>query len=498
MADIDGQESQLEARILEAGIKDSSIKDNEKKREELLQNQQVRYFNDLFEKHQHLPVKVSHIAINNSQDVRTEVLQSMVDATVGTAINLQQLCEKSDLLALKLVSSGLAENAAQTLDSRGTFKVPLDSAAAPNLWSVSGRRGSSETLSVIDVVPKVELLPVKKFSAKTGTNVGNGEGDGYLQFQWRNAFGGGEKFTFDATKGTKTHSSYLLAYSQPVSPWWFWDSMLFKNSREMGRAELLLRGIKLSLRSDFIKGKNLNHELSFESVWRSTKAASSSSSNYLLSQCGDDLKNALSHSLYWDTRNSTTFPTRGSHYRVTNELALGRYVKSSLEAFKVRSWLDKDFITTSFTLRGGYLKSFSAARRQTHFADKFHVGGSNDVRSFQLMGLGPKDHLDSMGGDAFLAYGFSTFSRLPIKRWSNSSFRLHAFFNGGRLISHGNSDIQTLAKCLFSQHSTSMGLGLVFAHPMVRFEINFTVPLTAHSSDSIRKGFQYGIGLSFL
>ena len=137
-------------------------------------------------------------------------------------------------------------------------------------------------------------------------------------------------------------------------------------------------------------------------------------------------------------------------------------------------------------------------KRQVHISDKFQSGGPNDIRSFQSMGLGPKDHMNSIGGDAFVSYGVSVFSRLPIEKWSASNFRLHGFIDGGNLIDHNGQALTDCLAALSRQHSTSAGVGIILRHPMARFELNFSVPLTMHSGDDVRKGLQFGVGLSFL
>ncbi|CAR25067.1 SAM complex subunit SAM50 [Lachancea thermotolerans CBS 6340] len=486
---------ELETRILEASQRSSKLEEIDLEHQKVLQNQQLLYAKDLFSNKAHTPVHVSSVVVNNAECVRPSVLQNYLDQTITRATTFEHLCELSDILNMKLISNGLVENCTQTLDSRGVLHYELqDSDPKP---SYATPHSTGHTVSVVDIVPIVNLQPLKKISAKTGTNIGNGEGDGYLQLQWRNALGGGEKFTFDATKGTKTHSSYLFDYSQPLSPWWLWDCSVYKNSRSLGNMELLMRGTRASVRSAFEKHKHLNYELGVESLWRSTQATSTHSSDSLLLLAGDEVKNSLSHSVFWDTRDRPIFPLAGSFYKLTNELSPSKYWKCFFEASKVKSWRKNDFFTASFTLKGGYINNFSASK-PLHISDKFHNGGSNDVRSFQLMGLGPKDLHDSLGGDAFVSYGVSLFSRLPFKRWSDSNFRLHAFFNGARLINTNGDQLKNCISSLAREHSTSTGIGLVLGHPVARFELNFGIPLTAHTSDSARKGFQYGIGLSFL
>ncbi|SCV00834.1 LAME_0G12288g1_1 [Lachancea meyersii CBS 8951] len=486
----------LESRMLDSTENSSNYQDIEVQHQQLLQNQQLSYASSLFSQNTHTPTKVSNVIVNNSECVRSAVLQSYVDQTIGRATTLEQLCEESDILNMKLISNGLVESCTQTVDSRGVLHYDLNERNLRPSYAMFN--GSGTALSVVDVVSILNLQPLKKFTAKTGTNVGNGEGDGYLQFQWRNAFGGGEKLTFDATKGTKTHSSYLVDYAQPVSPFWSWDSAIYKNSRALGNLELLLRGMRASLTSTFEKHKNVNHEFLYEYVWRNTSASGSHTSDSLLMQCGNDIKTALGYSLFWDSRDKPIFPSSGNFFKISNELALNSFWKVGLETSKVKSWRRNNFFTMSASLKGGYINNFHPKSKAIHTSDKFHCGGSNDVRSFNLMGLGPKDLFDSLGGDAFVSYGVSVFSRLPVKRWSESNFRLHAFVNGGRLINSNGCSAKSCVQALSREHSISTGLGVVFGHPVARFELNFTVPLTAHASDSVRKGFQYGIGLSFL
>ncbi|AET38831.1 SAM complex subunit SAM50 Ecym_3342 [Eremothecium cymbalariae DBVPG len=463
--------------------------------QELEYKRQTQALQELLGKNAFMPIKISSTIVQGPDPIRDNVLQSYLDATIYKASNLNQLMYQSDVLHRLLVSQSLGESVTQTLDCRGTINAPISSIQIPSIFHSND---APQNLSVLDILHRLQIDPVKRFSAKTGTNIGNGEGDGYLQFQWRNILGGGEKITLDATKGTKTHSSYLLNYTTPVNPWWMGDLTAFKNAVQLGKAELYTRGFKTSLRSMFLDKRSWNHEFNIESVLRTTSNRNPQASDSLLLQCGDDFKNSISHAISRDSRDNAIFPSRGQYIKLFNELSLGTYWKSILEFTDAKSWLDKDFITMSTTIKGGYIANLNSDNKFIHMKDKFHSGGSNDVRGFQQMGLGPRDIYDSIGGDTFVAYGISVFSRLPVNKWSNSGFRLHWFLNGGRLINHNNSDLSGVLDQLCMEHSIATGIGILFKHPVARFELNFTLPLAAHSSDSVRKGFQYGIGLSFL
>ena len=139
--------------------------------------------------------------------------------------------------------------------------------------------------------------------------------------------------------------------------------------------------------------------------------------------------------------------------------------------------------------------------KNSSLLDRFYIGGPNDVRSFLLNGLGPKDYNSCIGGDLFLNGGISLITDIP--KYNESNFKIHNFINFGRLVGFNKdislfNNLQNLNLTLTSQYSISYGFGILFNHPMARFELNFVLPLVTHERDSLRKGIQYGIGVSFL
>ena len=46
--------------------------------------------------------------------------------------------------------------------------------------------------------------------------------------------------------------------------------------------------------------------------------------------------------------------------------------------------------------------------------------------------------------------------------------------------------------------SIAAGVGIVYAHPVARFELNFSLPLVLRKGEEGRKGLQLGIGINFL
>ncbi len=143
--------------------------------------------------------------------------------------------------------------------------------------------------------------------------------------------------------------------------------------------------------------------------------------------------------------------------------------------------------------------------------DRFQLGGPTDVRGFRLSGLGPRDGTDAVGGDVFAAGSANLLMPLP-KVGADKPLRLQAFVNGGRLLALRSKDQEgslssdevaqsmrdTISELGNGLPSMSAGIGLVYAHPAARFELNFSLPLVLRKGEEGRKGLQFGIGINFL
>jgi outer membrane protein insertion porin family len=86
------------------------------------------------------------------------------------------------------------------------------------------------------------------------------------------------------------------------------------------------------------------------------------------------------------------------------------------------------------------------------------------------------------------------------------------FINGGRLLALKGRDKEgqmdsaavsssvkkTLSALTEDLPSCAAGFGLVYAHPIARFEINFSLPLVMRAAEAGRKGLSFGVGVEFL
>ncbi|OBA19644.1 hypothetical protein METBIDRAFT_79643 [Metschnikowia bicuspidata var. bicuspidata NRRL YB-4993] len=451
-------------------------------KQQLMVEQSRAFLESLFAENSTIPVRTKNVQVTNSQHLRNSFLAAQLRPLLERdLVTLAQFLKSTDEVYRNLAKHDILEQCQVSL-----HQLPKQP------WS----RAPPRTL---DLVPVFNIVPQKKFYAKTGTNIGNGEGDGYIQFQLKNLFGGAENVVFDAVTGTKTPSSYVFNYSQPINNYsrFLWDSLVYVNTRNLDwiQSSVDTKGTthKISSRLD----SKLNFDLSFENAWRRLSNHGSRSME-VIRQLKDTFKSSVLFNIKYDTRDHPITPTIGSFARVgiekcglfrLNNVSFTKLVWEGQMACKL-----SETQTLIASNKAGAL--FGTANRTSNVLDRFHMGGPNDVRSFLLQGLGPKENNSSVGGDYFLSGGLSLLSHIP-RTPKDSNFKFHTFVNSGKLVKGGDT-FPNVVKKLTKEHSISIGTGILYNHPLARFELNFVLPITAHSTDYLRKGIQYGVGISFL
>lgn len=377
----------------------------------------------------------------------------------------------------------------------------------------------------VDVTATLHLKSAKRFIAKTGTDLGNGEGNGYANFMIKSLFGGAEMLSFDATIGTRTRSSYLLNFSAPLnnSARFKGEAIGYVSSRKIPWAshEQVIRGLSAKIRSS-------EFEAGYEAVLRTVCEISPNASDSVRSMAGDSVKSSIFWSWTKDTRNNSLLASRGFYFKLGQEMAglLGPangdlpFVKGTMEAQVAKGYSfdkNRDIDTSSpireyisqqrqqldavedvifhYTMKSGILWAHG---KKSHVMDRFFLGGPNDVRGFYLNSLGPRDCQDFVGGEIYFAHGLSVFTRIPKLVAPTTPLRLMFFLNGGSLLHLDQENVFGTVKDMLTKPSVSAGLGLVYRHPAARFELNLTMPLVAREQEGTRKGLQFGVGLSFL
>ncbi|KAJ3485635.1 hypothetical protein NLI96_g4835 [Meripilus lineatus] len=338
-----------------------------------------------------------------------------------------------------------------------------------------------------------------RFYLNTSTQVGNNEGGASATCRIRNTFGGAETFEANLAFATKTRVSFNASLGAPLTRTLGTrgEISLFglerDNSSYASHTEGV-RGVKALVRTgNMLQGL---HEAGYEAVLRHISKLTPTASISMREAAGQSVKSSLFHTWTRDTRDDRLIGTRGSYLKLSQELA-GLGGDASFYKTEAHGQLSRRFLphtTISLAAKTGLLYPFGGP---SLFSDRFQLGGPVSVRMFRANGMGPRDGVDSLGGDIYWSAGVSLISDIPRKpHWP---VKLHGFLNAGRLDALDKS--QSLKDTVFasiSKPSISAGVGLVYKLDPVRVEVNFGVPLVASKSDGTRKGFQVGIGLDFL
>lgn len=365
--------------------------------------------------------------------------------------------------------------------------------------------------------------------AKTGTDLGNAEGSAYANVQWRNVLGGAETLDVNASLGTKTRSAYQAAFDTPIlsdpDKRWQLGGLQSSTQKTFANHEEFLRGGWTSLR--WLTRGGSQHTIGYNGYWRQISRLAANASPTVRAEAGDSFKSSISHTWAADRRNHPFLPSSGYAIKVMSELAGWGALKGDVSFFKsegetktalgipIPGVKGNSGVTVTTGLRAGLLYPLPLGSNRnpeaSHLNDRFQLGGPTDVRGFRLSGLGPRDGSDAVGGDVYAAGSANLLVPLP-RLGPESPLRIQAFVNGGRLLAlqqpqkEGKMSSDEVKSSVYSTvaelgnglPSMSAGVGLVYAHPVARFELNFSLPLVARKGEEVRKGLQFGIGIDYL
>ncbi|KAM0327468.1 hypothetical protein ACHAQA_005756 [Verticillium albo-atrum] len=475
----------------------------------LEQENQRRQAQTLLEQ-QSTPMTVHNLAVHGAPNTRREFLDPILSPIVAPSANAAT--------TLGDVSYRL-QTASSKLDRLGIFQP------APKIFlNAADQTNPSSTPTDVDIDILLAELPRYKFNA--GTDVGNSEGSAFTSLLWRNIFGGAEQLSLNASTGTRTRSAYTAELSAPVASdpdrRVALEILSSAADKPWASHEEVLRGG--SLRYQWLSPSRDMHSIEYTALWRQLTSLGPSASPTVRADAGDSLKSALRHIFRRDTRDNPQLPQSGYHIRTTTELAgVGplsgdvAFSKSELELGGALP-LGPPGVSLGAGLRLGALcplaSGFTSTIAPSRLNDRFQLGGPTDVRGFKLGGLGPHDGPDAVGGDVFAAGSVNLLFPLPYKG-PDSALRFQLFANAGRLVAlkapegeKPGADLTagSVARGLATAFgdlargppSVAAGVGLVYAHPVARFELNFSLPLVVRRGEVGTKGVQVGVGINFL
>lgn len=348
--------------------------------------------------------------------------------------------------------------------------------------------------------------------------------------------GGAEQLEINAAAGTRTRTAYRAALSTPIlsdpDMRIAIEGLTSATEKPWASHEELLKGG--AVRLSWLSTLRDVHTLEYSGFWRQITSLRQTASPTVRGDAGDTVKSAIKHTFTRDRRDNPHLPQSGYLLKSVFEIAgvgpLAGDVAFSKGEVEVGGAVpiplpgvnEPTGISLGGGLRFGMLYplpmgfDFGGKAQPSRVNDRFILGGPTDVRGFQIGGLGPRDGQDGVGGDVFAAGSVNMLFPLPYKG-PESALRFQVFANGGRLVALRNkgksretpgggidtsgvrNGITNAVKELSNGlPSVAAGCGLVYAHPMARLELNFSLPLVLRRGEQATKGIQVGVGISFL
>ncbi|KAL9626129.1 MAG: hypothetical protein Q9204_007555 [Flavoplaca sp. TL-2023a] len=481
-------------------------------RERALYEKQQRRLSQLIEANTTLPCTISSVRVLGARNTRPAFLKRIIDpllsANQDRPYTLSEALRETQYAVDKLYRHDI-------FTERPSISIDRPDPTDP-----------SSTPTDIDVY--ISARERSRLTFKTGTEAGNTEGSAFTNLTLRNIFGSAESLDLNASVGTRTRSAYQARFESPIlsNPDVRAEVGGLASSTQKGWAshEEILKGGWTKLRWLGMGGKS---ELSYSGLWRQVTGVAENASPTVRGDAGDSVKSSITYSLTNDQRDYPLLPQSGYLTKSSFELAGWgplqgdvAFAKSEVEAqgavpillpgIKGRSGIS---LTTGF--RAGLLYplplGFGSKTEGSRINDRFQLGGPTDVRGFRLGGLGPRDGNDAVGGDVYAAGSVNLLMPIP-RVGADKPFRIQAFVNGGRLLAlrktksekadfsaTGKGSVRsTIAELGNGLPSMAAGVGIVYAHPAARFELNFSLPLVIRKGEDARKGLQFGLGVSML
>ncbi|KAL6246242.1 hypothetical protein RBB50_006477 [Rhinocladiella similis] len=467
---------------------------------------------DLIDQNSTLPTTVSSVTVLGAPNTRHGFLKGVVKPLLSA--NRDRPYTQSELI----------HEVAKTADKLNKFGIYKECSVF-----IDKPPQTDPSTTPTDVAVYYSVKEKSRILAKTGTDLGNAEGSAYANVEWRNLLGGAETLDLNASIGTRTRSSYQATFDTPVlsNPDFRFQlgGVQSATHKPFASHEEVLKGGWAKLR--WLSTAGTLNEVGYNGVWRQVTGLAQNASPTVKNEAGDSFKSSISLTRTTDKRDNPMLPSRGYYAKSLVELAGWGPLRGDVSFLKTEVESQtaipiplpgiKGDSGVSFTtgLRAGLLYPLSLGANpnpeMSRINDRFQLGGPTDVRGFRLSGLGPHDGPDAVGGDLYAAGSANLFLPLP-KVGKDKPLRFQAFVNGGRLLALRNADTEgpmsqeqvnsslsnAIADLGNGLPTMSAGFGLVYAHPVARFELNFSLPIAVRKNEEARKGISFGVGINLL
>ncbi|KAL8799647.1 MAG: hypothetical protein Q9200_007485 [Gallowayella weberi] len=482
-------------------------------RERALQEKQQKRLSELIETNTTLPCTISSVRVLGAHNTRSSFLKRIVDPLLSAnrdrPYTLSEALRETQYAVDKLYQHDIFHERPSISIDRPDPTDPSSTPTDINIYISAREKG--------------------RIAFKTGTEAGNTEGSAYTNLILRNIFGGAESLDLNASLGTRTRSAYQARFDAPIlaNP-----DLRGEIGGLASSTQKLWAGHEEVLKGGWAKlrwlGRGGKHELGYTGLWRQVTGLAEKASPTVRGDAGDSVKSSLLYSLTNDQRDYPLLPQSGYFTKTTLELAGWgplqgdvAFGKSEFEAqgavpIPIPGVEGNSGVSFTTGFKAGLMYplplGFDSKPQASRINDRFQLGGPTDVRGFRLSGLGPRDGNDAVGGDLYAAGSANLLVPLP-RVGPEKPFRFQFFINGGRLLalkqsggekkemdagSVRQSVSSTIAELGNGLPSMAAGIGLVYAHPVARLELNFSLPLVIRRGEDARKGLQFGLGISML
>ncbi|KAK3331891.1 surface antigen-domain-containing protein [Cercophora scortea] len=476
------------------------------------------------------PVALSSISLHGAKNTRRSLLDHVFNPLVRESASADTTF--GDVLArLSIANQKLARYDIFKEDSIRVFISEAQEQPQPGLH-----------LDRTNLDVSVSVKEKSRLVLSAGTDFGNAEGSAYTNAVIRNILGGAETLSVNASTGTRTRSAYNAVFSTPVNGnpdlRLSLEGLRSSTQKPWASHEEQLTGANLRLA--YLAENGDSHALAYSGVWRQLTNLAATASPTVRADAGDSLKSSIAHTFTRDRRDRAGNPMlsqNGWLLRTVSELAGWgplrgdvAFCKSEVEVSGAVPVLSRaqgglpSGISVGGGLRMGVLYplptgySLTGPAQPSRINDRFQLGGPTDVRGFKQCGLGPHDGTDAVGGDVYAVGSVNMLLPLP-RAGPESPLRIQLFANGGRLVALKNESkakdgggggavldsiavvngiTSAMGGLADGLPSLAAGVGLVYAHPVARFELNFSLPLVQRRGEEARKGLQVGVGINFL
>ncbi|CAJ2504668.1 Uu.00g120620.m01.CDS01 [Anthostomella pinea] len=475
---------------------------------------------EMLSHNQTLPVTLSSVQIHGAKHTRRSFLDPLFQPLVEDSRNANYTL--SDML-------DQVGGAVEKLQRFDIFHPQI-------VFHLSRPSHLDPSSSPTDLDVSLRVREKSRLLLKTGTDLGNTEGSAYGSMLLRNVFGGAESLSLSASTGTRTRSAYSAEFGTPIGSnpnlRLSIDGLASSTHKPWASHEEVLKGGGLKLNWASASGDRF--QLGYGGMWRQLTGLAPGASPTVRGDAGDSVKSAISYLFQRDRRDNPMLPQSGYMIKTVTEIAgwglLGGDVGFSKSEIEVSGAVPVSIpglrgpsgVSVGGGFRAGLLYPLPLSygmggAAPSRLNDRFTLGGPTDVRGFSLGGLGPRDGADALGGDVFAAGSVNMLIPLP-RAGPDSPFRLQLFANGGRLVAMRNKTksndtasgqlmgagtvwdgmVSATKDMGTGLPSIAAGFGLVYAHPVARFELNFSLPLATRLGEESRKGLQVGVGINFL